>query len=193
MRYEFLKRKINNSSLDILLDRVNFSMNKLFNSSKALRDKLTMDLANKPGAKFILLWKDDNEKSVSHEDNIKYSLQSVFCLCPHGSAPVNRRLYESIVAGCIPVILSDLQSLPFEYFLGDYSKFSVMIPEATLPDDIWNILRSYSKEKIQMMQNKLKEISFYFTFHDNVRDPSVMSLLVPELAIFLANLKKKKY
>ena len=161
-------------------------------SSKALRDRLTKGLADKPGSKFLLLWKDDNTKSFSHTENLKFSLRSTFCLCPHGSAPVNRRLYESITAGCIPVILSDMQSFPFEVTLGEYSKFTVMIPEATPAEKVWEILKSYSREEIQAMQEILKSIWFYYTFHNSQKDPSAMDLIIPELALFAADQRKFK-
>jgi len=161
-------------------------------SSKALRDRLTKGLADKPDSKFLLLWKDDNTKSLSHTENVKFSLRSTFCLCPHGSAPVNRRLYESIIAGCIPVILSDMQSLPFELSLGKYSKFTVMIPEATPAEKVWEILKSYSREEIQAMRENLESIWFYYTFHDSQKDPSAMDLIIPELALFAADQRKLK-
>ena len=53
---------------------------------------------------------------------------SIFCLAPLGYAVWNFRLYESIICGCIPVILADNVELPFEKDL-DYRTFSVKVLE----------------------------------------------------------------
>ena len=52
--------------------------------------------------------------------------ESIFCLCPRGFAPWSRRLYDSILLGCIPVIIADYIELPFEDMI-DYRKFTVKI------------------------------------------------------------------
>ena len=50
--------------------------------------------------------------------------RSLFCLCPAGDTPSSARLFDAIVSGCIPVIVSDELELPFEGLL-DYNKVFV--------------------------------------------------------------------
>jgi hypothetical protein len=47
--------------------------------------------------------------------------RSLFCLCPAGDTPSSARLFDAIVSGCIPVIVSDELEFPFEGIL-DYKK-----------------------------------------------------------------------
>lgn len=48
-------------------------------------------------------------------------VRSIFCLSPAGDTPSSARLFDAIVSGCIPVIVSDELELPFEGFI-DYRK-----------------------------------------------------------------------
>lgn len=48
-------------------------------------------------------------------------IRSIFCLNPAGDTPSSARLFDAIVSGCIPVIVSDELELPFEGIL-DYRK-----------------------------------------------------------------------
>ena len=40
-----------------------------------------------------------------------------FCLCPDGITPTTRRLFEAVIFGCIPVVISKYAILPFEEVL----------------------------------------------------------------------------
>nr|CAB3474585.1 unnamed protein product [Digitaria exilis] len=55
--------------------------------------------------------------------------KSLFCLSPAGDTPSSARLFDAIVSGCIPVIISDELELPFEGIL-DYREVSMMIQTA---------------------------------------------------------------
>lgn len=43
--------------------------------------------------------------------------RSVFCLSPAGDTPSSARLFDAILSGCIPVVVSDQLELPFEGIL----------------------------------------------------------------------------
>lgn len=58
--------------------------------------------------------------SVSSYD-VSSVTRSIFCLSPAGDTPSSARLFDAIVSGCIPVIVSDELELPFEGIL-DYRK-----------------------------------------------------------------------
>lgn len=50
-----------------------------------------------------------------------HPVRSIFCLNPAGDTPSSARLFDAIVSGCIPVIVSDELELPFEGII-DYRK-----------------------------------------------------------------------
>lgn len=58
----------------------------------------------------------------------------MFCLCPAGDTPSSARLFDAIVSGCIPVVVSDELEVPFEGLL-QYKRVN-----------FWNLLY-LSKEK----------------------------------------------
>ena len=53
-------------------------------------------------------------------------IRSLFCLSPAGDTPSSARLFDAIVSGCLPVIVSDELELPFEGIL-DYRKVNVIL------------------------------------------------------------------
>ncbi|KAJ4977687.1 hypothetical protein NE237_008467 [Protea cynaroides] len=55
-------------------------------------------------------------------------VRSVFCLCPLGWAPWSPRLVESVVLGCIPVIIADGIRLPFQDVVR-WSEISLTVAE----------------------------------------------------------------
>jgi hypothetical protein len=80
---------------------------------------------------------------------------SRFSLCPSGSGPSSIRLWESMAAGAIPVILSDTLELPLEDQI-NWNDCSVRIPEEYIRD-LPKILESISPEnETTLRENCLK-------------------------------------
>ncbi|CAI5533445.1 unnamed protein product, partial [Closterium sp. Naga37s-1] len=55
--------------------------------------------------------------------------QAKYCLVPRGDTSSSCRLFDAILSGCIPVIISDALDPPFEDVI-DYSAFSLLLPAA---------------------------------------------------------------
>lgn len=89
------------------------------------------------------------------------SRNSIFTLCPAGYGKWPYRLFQSIAWGSIPVVISDDYIKPF----GDvipWDDFCITIPE-NKAQDIDEILRSISQNKIQHYQEELKNNQNVFT------------------------------
>jgi len=84
--------------------------------------------------------------------------QCHFCFVPKGLGYWSNRLYEVMFAGCIPVILSDGISLPFDDLL-DWTSFSLKWPMAEV-----------SPWLIQHLEDLLvNRRSFVYSLHDGVK------------------------
>lgn len=91
--------------------------------------------------------------------------KSVFCLSPAGDTPSSARLFDAIVSGCIPVIVSDELELPFEGIL-DYRKISLFVSssDAVQPGWLLAYLRSIKPAQIREMQDNLAKYVRHFLY-----------------------------
>ena len=99
-------------------------------------------------------------KSKNYVDNLR---RSTFCLCPRGFAVWSPRVYESVLSGCIPVILADGMHLPFGYQESgiDWRRFSIMIPETKIKNkgnSLKKILFGISDQVIRSKQAELRRV-----------------------------------
>uniref|UniRef100_A0A0D9V6Z7 NAC domain-containing protein n=1 Tax=Leersia perrieri TaxID=77586 RepID=A0A0D9V6Z7_9ORYZ len=86
--------------------------------------------------------------------------RSLFCLNPAGDTPSSARLFDAIVSGCIPVIISDELELPFEGIL-DYRKIALFVSssDAVQPGWLVKYLKGIDARRIREMQSNLLKIA----------------------------------
>lgn len=91
--------------------------------------------------------------------------KSIFCLSPAGDTPSSARLFDAIVSGCIPVIVSDELELPFEGIL-DYRKIALFVSssDAMQPGWLLTFLKSINPAQIKEMQRNLAKYSRHFLY-----------------------------
>lgn len=87
--------------------------------------------------------------------------RSVFTLCPAGWARWTFRLFEAILGGSIPVILSDYYVKPFSERV-PWDLFSITVPEADL-GRIDTILARLAPARVWAMQEHLGRNQHHFT------------------------------
>ncbi|XP_038889547.1 probable arabinosyltransferase ARAD1 [Benincasa hispida] len=116
--------------------------------------------------------------------------KSTFCLSPAGDTPSSARLFDAIVSGCIPVIVSDELELPFEGIL-DYRKFALFISSGDALKAGWLLtyLRSFSAADIRRLQQNLAKFSKHFLYSSPAQPMGPEDLAWKMIAGKLVNIK----
>ncbi|CAK9172456.1 unnamed protein product [Ilex paraguariensis] len=116
--------------------------------------------------------------------------KSIYCPCPAGDTPSSARLFDAIVSGCIPIIISDELELPFEGIL-DYRKIALFVSssDAVQPGSLLKFLRSVSPAQIRAMQMNLAKLSRHFLYSHPAQPMGPEDLIWRMLAGKLVNIK----
>ncbi|XP_076884388.1 putative glucuronoxylan glucuronosyltransferase IRX7 [Bidens hawaiensis] len=95
-------------------------------------------------------------------------VRSTFCLCPLGWAPWSPRLVESVVLGCVPVIIADGIHLPFESTI-PWSEISLTVKEKDVAK-LGSILDDVAKTNLSSIQRNLwdRKLRRALMFNDDV-------------------------
>lgn len=109
----------------------------------------------------------DCSSGVCEHDPIRYMksmLQSTFCFQPPGDTPTRRSTFDSILAGCIPVLFED-QSAKSQYTWHlpeeEFGEFSIFIPKENVVYGelkIMDFLMAIPSWKVRKMREKVLEI-----------------------------------
>ncbi|CAI9087037.1 OLC1v1021001C1 [Oldenlandia corymbosa var. corymbosa] len=131
------------------------------NAGGKIRSKLVTELSGAEGVIVEEGTAGEAGKSAAQNGMRK----SLFCLSPAGDTPSSARLFDAIVSGCIPVIVSDELELPFEGIL-DYRKIALFVSssDALQPGWLINFLQSISRSQIRQLQTNLAKYSRHFLY-----------------------------
>ncbi|XP_010671116.2 probable arabinosyltransferase ARAD1 [Beta vulgaris subsp. vulgaris] len=116
--------------------------------------------------------------------------KSIFCLSPAGDTPSSARLFDAIVSGCIPVIVSDELELPFEGFI-DYRKMAVFVSSSDALRSGWLLthLKGFSPSDIKEKQKFLAKYSRHFLYSNPAQPLGPEDLTWRMIAGKLVNIK----
>ena len=100
----------------------------------------------------------ETSKALTNKEKQSRMSNSEFCICLND---IQNEIANSLVSGCIPFIITDNATLPYENTLLDYYSFSIIIPEVQAPR-VSDIIQSIHEEKrMQLMQNIKEALRLY--------------------------------
>lgn len=95
----------------------------------------------------------DDTSELGRLSTREMAQRSIFTLCPAGYGQWSFRLFEALMAGSIPVMLSDSYRLPFEKFI-QWNKYVLRFPESKLPQ-LAALLKSVDRNAIEERQKNI--------------------------------------
>ncbi|XP_026427059.1 probable arabinosyltransferase ARAD1 isoform X2 [Papaver somniferum] len=127
------------------------------NAGGKIRAKLGAELSGVEGVVIEEGTAGDSGKKAAQEG----MRRSIFCLSPAGDTPSSARLFDAIVSGCIPLVISDELELPFEGLL-DYRKIALFVSssDAILSGWLITFLKSIKPSKIKEMRINIAKIMY---------------------------------
>ncbi|KAF3791421.1 putative arabinosyltransferase [Nymphaea thermarum] len=131
------------------------------NAGGKIRAKLVDELRNKEGV-IIEEGTIGQAGKKASQDGMR---SSIFCLSPAGDTPSSARLFDAIVSGCIPVIVSDELELPFEGLL-NYNKMAVFVSsrDALQPGWLLAHLKAIDPSTLRDMRVNLAQSVRHFLY-----------------------------
>lgn len=88
---------------------------------------------------------------------------SKFCLVPAGLTAWTIHLYEAFFFGCVPVILSDELTVPFQAFI-DWPSLSLHVPTSISMEALQWKLETFSLGRLKAMHRELKASQCWFDY-----------------------------
>ena len=102
-----------------------------------------------------------------------------FCIIPRGNTPWTRRFFDAVVRGCIPAVLSDPVSFPYERLI-DFRNLTIKLPEQWTPH-LARELRAVNASAIVALHRNLMRLWPAFVY-DSERGGCAFEMLLLELA-----------
>jgi len=97
------------------------------------------------------------------QDYFRRMGMSRFCLVPAGLTAWTIHLYEAFFFGCVPVILSDEVSVPFEAEI-DWLSLSLQVPTTIDMSELHAKLAGFSLGRLKAMYRELKKARCWFDY-----------------------------
>jgi len=129
-------------------------------SSMDIRTSMQRQCLASPECSFIDL--NGMRGRTNTEDVMEVGLVSTFCLEPPGDTPSRKGMVDSIVAGCIPVLFSPLQTKLWPWHIGDWRDVSVLASPTCA--DIVAFLSDIPHAEVERMQQNLVPVVRRLTY-----------------------------
>jgi len=143
---------------------VAMSTKKLAAGSAQLRVELEEYLKKVPKSKIVKINRMSLQSFQEALDSLPENMRaSDFCIIPPGDAPSSKRIYDAISHLCIPIIVSDHITLPFDGSFIDYSKILIQVPSKNL-SSLSSIIKNKKLSEISYLRRNLRRAKKMFTW-----------------------------
>merc|ERR1712096_504970 len=88
---------------------------------------------------------------------------SRFCFVPRGRAAWSVRFFEALLAGCVPVLLSDHFLPPFSA-LFDITEFVIKWPMSKIDDTLVDFLRALPLEVVERYREAARRVRCWYLY-----------------------------
>ena len=120
-------------------------------------------------------------------------MHAKWCFCPRGDTSSSRRLFDAMIAGCLPVIISDNIDLPFPDVV-PYAEIAI-----TVSEDEWSRdprltlrrLREISKKEISSRQNTMERYVQMLDWRDGTEMLSQIVLALKNHRVSLRQMTRR--
>jgi hypothetical protein len=129
--------------------------------SLRIRGGLKEKMANLPGMDINVEYSMTN--LFKREELFQWMGRATFCFVPRGRAAWSVRFFETLWAGCVPVILSDDYELPFET-LFDVTKFAIKWPTNKIGIELYDFLISIPPDVIEEYRHVAQQVRCWYLF-----------------------------
>ena len=109
-------------------------------------------------------------------------LRAEFCFVPRGDTPTSRRLFDAMLAGCLPVIIADSidVSLPFSSNI-PYNDFAFRIPEQDWVQNPKAVLQQLKQVSAGEVEQRRASMANYAPFVDWLNGTNVLAMILDEI------------
>ena len=132
--------------------------------SAELRKELKDVMQNISKSEFVEI-KRRSPKTFTHALRVlpEKMSSSELCVVPPGDAPTSKRLFDAISHLCIPLLIADKITLPYDGLSIDYEKVFIQVPSKNVTQ-LPSIISNITKEELQQKRNLLKRVKQMFTW-----------------------------
>ncbi|CAI7811240.1 unnamed protein product [Closterium sp. NIES-53] len=127
-----------------------------------IRQQVQRELQGQAGVEFRVGRAENSSMTAQASTAMR---QAKYCLVPRGDTSSSCRLFDAILSGCIPVIISDALDPPFEDAI-DYSAFSLLLPAALAvrPGYILGVLHTQTEAVWRQQWVAMRKVAHHFIY-----------------------------
>lgn len=126
-----------------------------------VRSRIKQHLGSKPRVAIVV--GDSMNELLSPAAMAEMMGNARFCLVPRGRAAWSVRFFETLWAGCVPVLLSDHYEVPFDA-LFDVSEFVVKWPVEQIDDSLYEYLASLPDDVVETYRRAAARVRCWYLF-----------------------------